>query len=309
MSLSISKSLVSSAEFSSTRMCARLVALVVLTACAEPLVYLESDGVVPIPLADVTRIQASNVAGNLRIDATSAKLENISVRYHVRAGGRTAADAEACIRNIQIDHDLGATGLLHLGWRFAGMKKPEWEATVDLSIETPASLAIETTTDSGQIDLRGLAAAARAESKSGDIRLETSSTVLATTNTGNITIHGGSGIEARSRAGRIRLRSSPKEFDLASESGGVTVELHCDETVQGSIVTQSGPVMLRFGGKAPVEIEATATEAAPMHASGDFDDIQDTQGHPLWLRRGLSGDKIRITTRSGNVHVEGGDRS
>lgn len=292
-----------------TRIAGKVI-LLVAVACSPQLVELESDGVVQVPLEGIKSVVASVQEGNLRVEAVQVALDRALVRYRVRAAGATEAEAEDCMRNVQIDHEVSPSGILRIGWHMVGARKPYCSAVVDLTVEIPATLPLEAQTQAGALEVLGNASACRVRSRSGDIRLTgTSTDIVAISESGNVSIQGGQKVEGRSRSGRIRLKAKARHIDLASESGGVSVELDCDETVRGNIVTQSGPVMLVYDGIAPVEIEAKSSSAGAMTLRGDFDDTQNIEGQPLWARRGRNGDKISISTSSGSVHVEGHRRS
>lgn len=288
-------------EAHSTRTLA-LLSLLALSSCGFTHEWVETAGTLRVPAQDVARIRAKLHNGTLSSAGTPEKIDVITVRYRVRAGGRDIPDAEACLRAIELVHTADKSGTLRLEHRFSVEKKDGWAASVNFDLEQSTHTPIEARTHNGTIVIDGVRAALQVETHNGSVRVTgAEAAVGAVSHNGNIAIDGGSEIQARSHNGRVRVRTSAQRVELATHNGGVTAELTATP-ITGSISTHNGPIRIRVLGDGPVEIEATGADSE-MQIDDGFEDVHAERKRG-WARRGKSSGKVlHVTTKNGVVDI------
>lgn len=280
-----------------------LLSIALFPACGMSHVWLETEGSLRVPIEKLRSIYASVQNGNIKSVGSRVKLDEVTVRYTVRAGGRDEDDAKECMRNVELLHNVDDAGLLRLHWRFATTKAKTWAARVDFLIDQPSTMKVRARSHNGSVHLEGIVADCNAQTHNGGIRIQgTVGRVDAVSHNGNVTIKGAKEIEARSHNGRLRIQSEASRIVLATHNGGITAEMQATP-LSGTIVTHNGPISLRVAGRGPVEIEASGDDANITVGEG-FEDVHNERQR-AWAKRGIGSEKLRITTKSGIVDIQG----
>lgn len=274
-----------------------------LASCGMSHVYVESEGLIEVPAEQVRTVHGKLQNGDFEVRGTPAKLEFLTIRYRVKAGGFDLPDAEACLGDIELLHSTTPDGRLDLGWRYAVPKRSTWAASVNFSIEQPESAPVTVETHNGGVDIRGVRAACTAKAHNGSIRIEDcEERVVAESHNGNVAIDGASTVDASSYNGRLRIRSSASKLNLSTHNGGITAELDNPTRVGATIATHNGPISIEIRGGCPVEVEAKGVNGS-LRMSGAFEEAHEAK-NDAWAKKGTGGDTIRITTYNGSVHVK-----
>lgn len=251
---------------------------------AWPAVWVEETADFSVPAADVTELNIRTHNGRVEVNG-EADREEIVVEVTKKAGGLTVTSAQACLDAIEIVSDSGSAGRHRLGWRWQGIRAPDWRARVSFSINAPTRLAVDVETHNGGIVVEGI---------DGECDLDT--------HNGSVSaVCGAEPLRAHTHNGSIHATTAAEEIVLTSHNGRIEVDAAQSKLLGGRVVTHNGRIRLRVN-------EETGADISCITHNGRI-----TSEVPLrvtLMRRGRArgtlgdgGPDLHIETHNGSIRI------
>ena len=227
---------------------ALLAAVSTLPACAD--CNHQAERSLSEDLVGIERVELVAKAGDLEIEAGGSTLE---------ASGTACASKARLLEEIQLVAERSGSTLR------VEVETPDtsgWnqQARLDLRVSLPATMSLEVTDGSGDIEARGVTIS-RLKDGSGDSRLtETRGDLRLSDGSGDVTLRGHQGsVELKDGSGDLRLRDVAGSVLITSDgSGGIDIE------------TVEGDVEVRSDGSGDIDVETVSGDLRVGSAgSGD----------------------------------------
>lgn len=236
--------------------------------------------------AGLHALEARTHNGHIKFSGQPADTSEATVTITKKAGGRTAADAQAALEALEVFVEpVGADGQ-RIGWRWRGVKRLSWRASVSFDIIAPGNLNLDAQTHNGAIGVVGL---------TGELRV--------VTHNGGINVASGGGeLYAETHNGRIEATYAGNKATLLTHNGGVKADLAGCEALDASVETHNGSVELVIGESFSADVNCRT------HNGSIRCDAPITNAHVT--RRQLSGTigdgrgSLDVTTHNGSVRIK-----
>ena len=224
---------------------------------------------------------------NGRIDFEGQPTEGgeASITVTKKGGGLTSAGANAALNAIEVFVKPAGSGTQRIGWRWKGIKRIGWHASVSFAITAPGELNLDIETHNGRVGVAGAA---------GDVQI--------VTHNGRITVASEKGrLHAVSHNGRITADYTGKDLTLLTHNGRIDADLRRCGAVRGDITTHNGSVELAVGDATSAMIDCD-THNGSVDIDVPIETIKVSRGH-VEGRLGEGGDTLVVSTHNGSIVV------
>ena len=148
-----------------------------------------------------------------------------------KAGGRTREQAEKAMEAIDVYSERGPDGTQRLGWKWAVLKQPGWQASVSFEIHAPRNIAFDGKTHNGALTVEDVTGNVRAVTHNGTVKVASE----------------GEKLHAETHNGGVAVDFAGSEVKLITHNGSVDADLRRCGVVSGTIGTHNGKVNLIVG--------------------------------------------------------------
>jgi len=202
-----------------------------------------------------------------------------------KARGSSAGDAQSAMNALVVFVEPDGAGVQRIGYRWRGIKRPSWGASVSFDIHAPSEIDLIGTTHNGQVNVSGLAGDLAIKTHNGAIKAETTGTKLS----------------AISHNGGIQVKCAARELNLEAHNGSVTADLTACGTVGGRIATHNGGVEITVSDTTSMDFDA-ATGNGGIRCTAPIQTIEVTK-RTLTGTVGEGGERLAVRTHNGSVRV------
>jgi DUF4097 and DUF4098 domain-containing protein YvlB len=197
-----------------------------------PTIWVEGPSeTLQIDTANLRALEASTHNGMITFEDQPTGTSEGYVIVTKKGGGKTQAEAEEALEAIDVFVQAKGNGIQSIGWKWKGVKGPNWAALVALEIHAPGNLRFDGETHNGAMEIKGVA---------GDVRL--------VTHNGQVTVDSSDGkLRAETHNGGVTATYAGKDFKLTTHNGTVVADLSGCGVLDGTIETHNGSVKVVVG--------------------------------------------------------------
>ena len=272
-----------------------------------PRVSIEDTQQLTIPAGALERLTVATHNGTLEV-AGQADRDEIAVTVTRKASGLDTKDARACLDAIVIVSESSDGKTHQLGWKWAGVRRNGWGASVSFDVQMPAGLALRAKTHNGRLDAKGLAADCDLETHNGHLTVASlAGNVSATShNQGIVATTAGKRVTLECQNGRVRLTATGAEvLHLLSHNGGIDADLSGSPTPSGRLKSHNGSLHVKLARDTSATL-ACRTHNGSVKSSVPWTVHEQSRRHV----RGTLGDgeaNLALETHNGSIRLTKGE--
>lgn len=242
--------------------------------------------------------------GRVTFEALPSGSGDAVVTVTKKGRGRTLAEAEAALEAIEAFVESPGDGVLHIGWRWKGLKPMHWGATVSFDIQAPGDIKLVSRTHNGSIDVTGVKRGIRLETHNGsieanhiagEVRIETHNGPVA------VTASGGS-LYGKTHNGGVDVTYDGGEATLITHNGRIVADMSRCAALGGTMTTHNGSITVVVGDAASTRLTAR-THNGGISCDAPLSGGQYTK-HKLTGTIGAGEGALDLTTHNGSVRIE-----
>ncbi len=235
------------------------------------------------------------------ISAWEIRTDNGSVEYVVadppaaqakvtitsKGGGKTLDEAKLALAAMEVYVEPGEGGLQRVGYRWKGVRSPNWNASVNVHIAGPAAVHMDAESHNGGINVRGV---------QGNVKLVThNGRIKASSGGGTLTVdtHNG-GIEAVYAGPTLRAKT---------HNGSIELDLRDAAAIGGTITTHNGGIVLAVSDKTSAMLSGE-TENGSVTIDVPLAEAK-TSRNEFSGKLGAGGETLSLETHNGGIRVRG----
>jgi hypothetical protein len=254
--------------------------------CRGPWVWTEATTEqIQLDTTDLKALEVRTHNGAISFDGQGAGNGAAHVTVTKKAGGRSHADAERALEAVEVYLRPAGGGVHRLGWRWKGVRQPDWGAEVAFAITAPGNLRLAVETHNGGIGVKGLV---------GDARL--------ITHNGQITVESAEGtLDARTHNGAVTAAYVGRDVTLRSHNGPIVADLDRCETLNGDISTHNGDVEIVVSEGTSGTLSC-ATHRGTIQCDVPVDELKASRSK-LTGRIGSGEGKLDVATHNGGIKI------
>lgn len=262
-----------------------LTILPLAAACSMPKHKATRTYEVTLPAAGLQRLVCETRNGDITIVGDAAAT-TLSVRADLSVRGHTQAEADANLKLLDVQKDVGADAVTLTGLfpaKGLGNCSPE----IAFTIRMPTRLRVAATTHNGDVRVDGSDGGATLSTHNGDV----------------VVAGGGAEVQATSHNGDVDWQGAGRRVELTTHNGDVRAAFATAGEVQSTLTSHNGDVDLTFPGAVDAAFAAeTSNGGVRLAAKGMTDVVVGRGGRSATARLGKGGaGQVKAVTHNGDV--------
>ena len=264
-----------------------LLALFACTGCtwAGPKVWVEQTQEINFETAGLAALEVRTHNGGISFESQTTAHDTADVVVTKKAGGITQAEADKAMAAIEVYSTREADGTQRLGWKWDGVKHPNWSTSISFEIHAPGNIRFDGETHNGGINVDGV---------TGDVKV--------VTHNGAVEVVSKDGkLHAETHNGSVGVDYAGSDVNVITHNGEVVADLTRCGSVSGTIATHNGAVQVVVG-------DSTSTNLSCEKHNGSIRCEAPLSGirHSRYGLAGKLGDgsgQLDVSTHNGSVKI------
>lgn len=254
-------------------------------ACSLPMHKATRTFELTLPAEGLQRLACGTRNGDITIVGDAAAT-TLSVRANLSVRGHTQAEAEANLKLLDVQKEVG-TDAVTLTGVFPATGLGRCQPEIDFTIRVPARLRVAATTHNGDVRIDGSDGGAVVTTQNGDVDVN----------------GGGAEVQATTHNGDVGWQGAGRQIVLTTHNGDVRAAFAAAGDVQSTLTTHNGDVDVAFQGAVDAAFAAeTSNGGIRLAAKGMTDVVTSRGGRSATARLGKGGaGQVKAVTHNGDV--------
>lgn len=282
----------------------------------------EATQVIELMATDVQKVAAFVDNGHIHVRPSTTS-DTIRILATIVASGRDPADAEACLKAVEILTPRTGPGeeIQEVRWGSKGNRSLYRSVSVSFDIEMPASLELAATSDNGEIDVVAVLGNRELKSDNGRIHVSdwlpteepvwdgslaaTDARIVAATDNGAIEVESAAGaLVLETDNGSIDARSAARQVRFAANNGAIQARLTAAGRIDGRIQSDNGSVSLILNPEVSTRLDCQSDRGGIARVGLAINEQYSESDHRLKCAIGTGEGLLEIETDNGPINLE-----
>jgi hypothetical protein len=242
----------------------------------------EETRALPTSGMDDLRVKTHN--GSITVHAMDGQ-GSPTIAISKKTGGWTPDSAEAAMDALDVFVEPDGGGGVTVGWKWQGVRRPDWRAQVNFDIRAPSRVNLRARTHNGPVHVNGLDSRVDVGTHNGRVQVDSR----------------GESLQAHTHNGRIIAAYAGDSVTLTTHNGGVQADLAACNEIRGKIQTHNGNVVVELGPQASLELVSRTHNGSIKCETAISNAV--VKRHHVTGTIGDGGGTLKVVTHNGGIKV------